>query len=541
MAYEKKEYRMKESAKYHRQQYVETVIKTLRGENDTFMKNMNAVEGPLYNPITNHTFDGQKQLSILMQAHTINGGPITDQRFVTAKQAKSHGAYQMLGSKAVHVEKWIPMEKKTDGTIVLNGDTNPMFNGADVKGLLEEKRILTYTPEEKIKIMEHAVKLMNQSEKKRIEYAQKNGLPEPEFPDKNKSLSREMYYSEVLKNLSDYTAQSKGYNNDLKEISTNVKNGKTYTNGGEYLKIPGEKGRVVAESPDLARDRADFRAQLAGICLSQEIGCQTMGLVFKDPKTPERLAKAYEEHPEKYFHDAQAVDLITTHMKENILFKQLERERIPENELTQEQKEKIQKGNYKLAYRYRETNLVERKDVIINNSPHQDSEYEKKRLETAREKALTKVDNEISGIQSMRENTMIVSKDLIERIAKERESLGRESDPSKFTNGYTDVGKEVIINVDSTRIRNENMNHETIINTFANGKEQDDVISKVRETAQKTAVEKTRAQMHNEAIQRSKNRALEEERKKEAWKTKEIEKSKARTRPAKSITGRDLG
>lgn len=513
---ERMRYAMPKSAKAARETYAKKLIENLRGENDTFQKNCASLDGPLYNGMTNTVYSGEKQLAILAMAKSHDGQPITDQRFYTFEQARSIGAHVERGSKEIPMEYWAPMKDKETGEVVLLATKRGIYNARDVSGLPAEERSFKYDTAEKVRALDNLASRMKQSIKSINKAEEKAGRPITELPEKG-MMNRETYYQEMMAIAAKNTANFRGYNNELDPITPYVdKSGNTKERGGEYLKIDDAHSARQAESPDIAEMRRNFRAYLSVSCLSQEMGLGTIPREsFISREQAHQLAKVFEEHPEKLFHDLKAAGKTVEDVRDNVIFKQ--RERIPEKEITPELQEAIQK-DYRKAFRLKDID-VERKDKAIQELPARNSKYEKMQIKTAVEKAVGRIDNMTKSIQSMKDNELIVNKTLIDKIAETRKKLGREADPQKFTSGYREINnpgrdKEVLINVNSARIRAENMTHEQIINTFANGEERDDILKTVRENVGKEAKSHTQKLLRDRAAERSHEKAQTKARQK---------------------------
>lgn len=532
-------YAMSEQAKEVRKQTLEVFIGNLRGENDTLQRNADSIEGPLYNPVTKTVYTGEKQLAILAQAKTRDGQTITDQRFATFEQVRSIGAHVEKGSKALNIEYWSPMKDKNTGKLMLYATKRGIFNAQDIANLPAEERSFKYNTAEKIRVLDNMATRVEQQIKLQNSYARKHGEPEIALKDKQEFPSRNEYYLDRLTHAAENSARFKNFNRDLEPITPYVdKTGNTKERGGEYLKIDETHSARQSEEPDLAKLRTDYRRYLTELCITQEFGLPQHMLTTFPRQDREKLAEAYEKHPEKFFHDLKAASKTTKEVRENVMFK--ERERIPEKELTQEMKEAIQK-DYRKAYRYVNMEITPM-NKTIENMPVRKSEYEEKQISTAKERALNRVDNMTKSIESYGDNELIMKKELMDRIAEARKSLGLESDPAKFTNGYCDLknkDKEVLILVNSAQIRRENMNHEQILNTFANGTEKTDIMKLVRERASTEAEQKMEKNLKERAADRSKAKAEERAKSKGVWKEKQP--TKTRTKSKTRDMGREIG
>lgn len=534
-----KAYEMDGKAVKNRAEFTKIVCDTLRGKNDLFVDNLNSVHGPLYNAVSFQVYRGANHLGLLMTAKDRDGQPITDQRFTTKDQIDRRGGHLEKGCHGVSIENSY-YDQNSKKIIV---KSRRIFNGKDMDGLLNTDDSLKYDTAEKIQIMNNAEKRMKGSLKGQEYFAQKNNLEPLDIPRKENYPTRDDYYYGVLRNLSENNVRSGWYkdgagrNRPLNDGLTPVheyttKSGEKRMGGGERLK----GGERVSETTEIAKDRADFRAQVSTLLTCQELGVTCRGFLFKDPASADRLAKTYEEHPEKLFNDLKSATYLQEKVKD-IIFE--EKIRIPEKELTEEQKTAIEKGDYKQSYEYKPLN-VDRKDRLIEAKEPLKDKYQMKEINAAREKALERIEREVQSIEPTYKNELILQKSLINEIAATRKELGRESDPSKFTKGYKEAGKEVVIIVNDHQIQRNNMTKEQILNTFANGKEKDDIIAKVREKASVRAVEKSVKLVNERTKAKELQKAEIRERQKKEWKEKQIEQTKPKQR-ARSITGRDLG
>lgn len=504
---ERMRYVMTDGAKRARETECKIFIANLRGENDTFQRNCENIKGPMYNPVTNTIYSGEKQIAILAMASSHDGQPITDQRFATFEQARAISAHVEQGSKEIPMEYWAPMKDKNTGEIVLMSTKRGIYNARDINDLPAEKRSFQYDTAEKVKALDNMADRMKQSIKSINKAEEKAGQELTVLPDK-KSMPREEYYQKMLEISAKNTARFRGFNNDLEPITPYVdKTGNTKTRGGEYLRIDENHSARQAEDPELAKARTQFRAYLTVACLSQEMGIRPLPKeAFFSEEQSKALAEAFEKHPEKLFHDLKGAAKTTEEVRENVIFKQ--RERIPQKEITPELQEAITK-DYRKAFRLKEID-VERKDKAIQSLPARNTDYEKLQIKTAVERAVNHIDNMTKSIESTQDNQIIVKKELIDKIAEARKKLGRESDPQKFVTGYKEIGnknKEVLIYGNTTRIRNESMTQEQIINTYANGEEKDDILKIVREKAGKDAETNTKKLLRDRAAERSHEKA----------------------------------
>lgn len=513
--------------KRNRENLPKVFCETLRGQNSRFIENLNSVKGPMYNAISMKPITGLNQIAILMQARDHEGNAITDQRFATSEQISGQKGHLIEGCKGIAQET--AYKGKENNVEVTHMPGWHVFNGKDMVGLPEVNFPTSYTTGERIKVMDNAVSRMKGSLPGQRYYAEKNNLPPLEVPERKQfSNSNDFYYS-TLRNLAENNLRSGSFKQTV--------NGETrYTRFNKYL-IPTyeDKGKIkggefiqgkgrVSETPQLAEDRADFRCQMATLLICQEMGITSHGFMFKDPERAERLAKAYEEHPEKLFHDTSMAGHLQEKVKEIIFEK---RERINERSLTAEDKAA------KRYYTYEPLD-VKRIDKVIASKQELRNEYEKNRIQTAQDKALDRLNNNIKSIENEYRNEIIIPKELINQIAEERARLGRESDPAKFTHGYEDAGRKVVIQANTKQIVQNEMTHEEIINTFANGTEKDDICSKLRVSVVEKAKEKEIKLINEQRKANAIARLEKNQREKQNWKQKEIEKTnpkqKTRTR-----------
>lgn len=130
-----------------------SIFNSFFNENSQFLKNLDAVKGPLYNPITHNEISSEtKVIQILAQAKEI-----TDPRFVIAKDAQKLHFEIKNNPQKINVTHTTSIKDPDTDDLDFVTSSYSYINAKDVPKILKTKPI-QFTPEERQKILKNLEK-----------------------------------------------------------------------------------------------------------------------------------------------------------------------------------------------------------------------------------------------------------------------------------------------------------------------------------------------------------------------------------------------
>ena len=247
------------------------IADTFFNEDSKFLKNLESVKGPLYNPITHDEINVDKEIQILAQAKEI-----TDPRFVMAKEAKELHLEMKTTPEKIGVTHTSVTQNTTTDELDLKTFSYSYINAKDIPEILKTRPV-QFSAIEKHKIFKNLENRVLECEKQT-----KLGLP----------ISNEMYRNipeaDRQKSLMLLDASSLVNNlmNQDKNISSDKKN--------RWLRMTGINGTKLSTDEFITRET--FKSALSASLLARELGENPpLKYILKDQEFKGRLYDTYIE------------------------------------------------------------------------------------------------------------------------------------------------------------------------------------------------------------------------------------------------------
>lgn len=251
-----------------------SIFNSFFNENSQFLKNLDAVKGPLYNPIThNEIYSETKVIQILAQAKEI-----TDPRFVIAKDAKKLHLEIKDNPEKISVTHTSCIKNTKNDDYDFITSSYSYINAKDVPEILKTKPI-QYTPEERQKILKNLEKrILECNEKVRLSGL----LPDEAYAIPEADKQKSFILIDASSQLSELMNQDKRIKSDNKSMYANwtatPKEGNSQKDIDEFI------------------TRETFKCALSASLLARELGENPpLKYILRDEEFRDSLYKTYYE------------------------------------------------------------------------------------------------------------------------------------------------------------------------------------------------------------------------------------------------------